>query len=150
MIIRDYKIEIEESADQLKEQERKEKRGKVRDRLKFLRLLKEKKARTIREASELVGICAQTGYRIMSRYREGGIQSVTTLHYRGKPSKIGKDGEQLLINKANKTGFRTLKEAQKWLQEELGQEYTEPAVWFMLKRLKIKLKKGRTTTKARA
>lgn len=142
MIVRNYRDEIKETTEQLKLKERKEKQGKVRDRLKFLRLLKENRARTVREASDLVGICAQTGYRIMSRYRDGGLPAVIKLNYRGKPSKIGPDGEKLFASRAQQ-GFYTLKEAKHWLKEELGEDYTEPAVWFMLKRLRVKLRRGR-------
>lgn len=134
---------IEEEVSLLLELEKKEKHPKKRERLMFLRILKQGWCDKIEEASELVGISKATGYRIWKNYREHGIDEMCVFHYKGRPCEITKEGELAFLKEANEKGFQSLKHGRLWLKENFGREYSLVGVWMMCKRLKIKLKAKR-------
>jgi predicted transcriptional regulator len=68
-----YKLEITESESELKKRLSQEKTGSGKERLQLLYLLKTKKAKTIKEAAELVGRNRVTVQDWLTKYRQGGL-----------------------------------------------------------------------------
>lgn len=139
----DYTTIIKESLDELRKLEKAEKNGKIRDRIKFFRLLKEGTAESAIQAGLFVGISTATAYRLLKTYREDGLQALFVLHYKGRIPTIGFHGEAKFRDAANQRSFRSLKEVQAWFHQEFGVEYTIAGTSLICKRLKVKLKTQR-------
>lgn len=142
-MVKDYSLEISESAEELLSIERKESNGKIRPRLQLLRILKEKRVDTMDEGCQWVGISISSGARTIKKYRTGGLEEVSRLYYKGKPVSIGQEGEDKLLKETAKGEMSQLSEVQSWILSEFGKEYSLSGVWVMCRRLKIKLKTGR-------
>ena len=71
-----YKIEISESEAELKELLRKEKTGSGKERIQVLYLLKTKKAKTVTEATEMLGRNRVTVQEWLGKYRQGGLETL--------------------------------------------------------------------------
>lgn len=48
-----------------------------------------------------------------------------------------------LLQRLNQDDIKTQKEIGTYLREEIGQDYTQPGIHYLCKRLKVKLKTGR-------
>jgi len=146
----EYKELIKETPEELHTLERLEKSGKLRDRLKFLRLLKEGLAEGVLHAARLTGFSKSTAYRFLNIYEVGGLDALIVLHYKGRIPTIGVEGEAKFLEASNQRSFASLKEVQAWLHQEFGVLYTIGGTWDMCKRLKVKLKTQRPSNPKQA
>ena len=71
-----YHLNIQESESELKKLLRKEKTGSGKERVQLLYLLKSQKARTITQASELLGRHRVTLQDWLVKYRQGGLEGL--------------------------------------------------------------------------
>jgi len=67
-----YKIDIPESEEELKQLLKREKTGSGKERIQVLYLLKTKKAKTVQEASLMIGRNQVTVQEWLGKYRQGG------------------------------------------------------------------------------
>ena len=119
-----YKLEITESESELKKRLSQEKTGSGKERLQLLYILKTKKAKTIKEAAELVGRNRVTVQDWLTKYRQGGlIELLAKKVGTGRPRKIPAWAEKELEKKLQSpTGFESYGEICSWLRERLGIE----------------------------
>jgi transposase len=138
-----YESKIIESIEYLIEQERKSTLALIRDRVRFIRLLKSGEARTQSAAGQAIGLCERQSQRLWRVYQQeglAGLQKKPAWGYWGKLSsvQIGQLRQFLMDDQAE-----TLADIQTYLQNNLGVNYTIGGISDLCKRLKIKLKTGR-------
>ncbi|MBW4680531.1 MAG: helix-turn-helix domain-containing protein [Microcoleus vaginatus WJT46-NPBG5] len=119
-----YKLEITESESELEKRLSQEKTGSGKERLQLLYILKTKKAKTIKEAAELVGRNRVTVQDWLTKYRQGGLIKLLEKKVgTGRPRKIPAWAEKELEKKLQSpTGFESYGEICSWLREKLGIE----------------------------
>ena len=141
----DYPKLIKEGENELLEMEKGISEARWRDRIRFIRFLKSGKARTTKEAGELVGLGLRHSQRLWRSYKEQGIQSLGVNPYKGRKAQFPKEKEAALKERLKKGDIGTLSDARQMLKEEFGVEHSISGVWFLLDRLDVKLKPGRPT-----
>jgi transposase len=138
-----YDSKIHESIDYLLEQERKSSLSLIRDRVRFIRLLKSGEAKTQSGAGQLIGLCERQSQRLWRIYQQeglAGLQKKPSWGYWGKLSSVQLTQlRQFLLDDQ----AETLADIQAYLKNNLGVSYTIGGVSDLCKRLKIKLKTGR-------
>jgi len=112
--------EILESEEKLLDMIKNEERGRFRDRIRLLWLLKSGKAKTMEQAAELCGICRKTAAEWFRRYEIGGMAELLCLktvpgRSRAIPLEILKNLKEKL---SGPEGFRSYKEIRIWLINE--------------------------------
>jgi transposase len=140
-----YQAEIIESEDDLIKLERSTKDGKVRDRVRFIRLLKTGQATTQQQAGMLIGLGIRQSQRLWQRYRQNGIAILAVGNYQGGTAKLTEVEQSRLKQRLKKDDIGSLEQARNCLEKEFGVSYTIGGVSYLFKRLKIKLKTGRPT-----
>jgi transposase len=112
--------EITESAEELLQMMRKEKKGRFRDRLRLLWLLKSTEASTMSRASELCGVSRLTAAEWIRRYESGGIGELLLLKtVSGKKRSISGEIEDSLRKRLSESdGFGSYNEIRIWLKEK--------------------------------
>jgi len=111
--------EILESAEELLDMIKKEKKGRFRDRLRLLWLLKTGEAETVTRAAELCGISRLTAAEWFRRYEIGGITELLCLktvpgRNRAVSAEVAEDLKKRL---SDPEGFGSYVEIQIWLME---------------------------------
>ncbi len=117
-----YKLNIRETEDELKKLLRKEKTGSGKERIQLLYLLKTKKAKTITQASELLGRNRVTVQKWLAKYRKGGLENLKKkASSPGRRRKIPACVEQALAKKLQEPeGFESYGEICQWLENKFG------------------------------
>lgn len=137
----DYKNEIKESPEKLKELYKEEKNVKLKERVEVLLWLKTGKVDSMAEAMRLKSRSLNHGQNIWNLYKESGLEGCLKLKYRPQSSPLAEKPE--LIEKLQEQGFSTIKEASLWILTTYGIEYTENGLGNYFRKHKIKLKTGR-------
>ena len=84
----DYSQLIRESEEFLQSQERLASRAQVRDRIRFLRVLKTGQATSQSAAGLLIGIATRQSQRLWQTYREQGFSGLLCTHYQHSFGKL--------------------------------------------------------------
>lgn len=113
------KYEIRESAEALLMMIKNEKRGRFRDRLRLLWLLKSGEAKTMVRAAELCGVARLTAVAWFDRYGSGGIGELLLLKtVPGRKRRVsGEAGEALEKRLSEPDGFGSYNEIRIWLKD---------------------------------
>ena len=136
--------QIKESIEELKDLERSMSKGLVRDRVRFIRLLKEESSFNIPAAAEKAGGYKKSwGYNLWKLYEQKGIVGVSAYPFKGTRPRLSKEDEQKLRAVLREDKISTLHQTAAWIKETTGVSYCDSAVWFVFKRLGIKKKTGR-------
>lgn len=140
-------IQVQESLDNLAERLRQAETPTAKERLQVLYWLKQDNAPSISTLAQAIGKHRSTVQTWLSRYREGGIESMLEVGQSpGGVRVIPQWAEEALAKrlKQEEEGFRSYGEVQQWLLETLGIEAQYHAVYQMTRyRLKAKLKVAR-------
>jgi len=111
--------EVSESAEQLLDMIKKEKKGRFRDRLRMLWFLKTGEAKTMTRAADLCGVTRLTAEEWFRRYEAGGITEL--LHLKTVPGRSraipAEVAECLKKRLSEPEGFGSYGEIQIWLRE---------------------------------
>lgn len=142
---KNYQEEIKESSKDLENLLKKARRSVVRDRLRYLLLLKTGLAQTQKEASEQINIGIRQGQRNWKLYKERGIEVYQKVGKGGRYAKLGEDELKDLSNRLEEDDIQFLDEAILYVSDKYGQTYTRSGMHRVFKRLKIKKKTGRPT-----
>ena len=81
----DYRKAIQETEQRLFTLERSQTKALLRDRMRFLRLLKSGECTSQAQAGRLIGLKLRASEKLWRKYRERGIEGLLTYPYRGKP-----------------------------------------------------------------
>jgi len=118
--------------EQLKLAERKVKSAKVLKRIqafKFMYLGWKYSA-----IAEFLSVTNNTITNWINIYREGGIDSLLTLHYEGGQAKLSEEQLSELRNEANKGSFAIAKDLKHYIEQNFGIEYNLSHVQLMCKK----------------
>ena len=139
----DYASKIKEDIEILLEFEKKCSLALLRDRVRFIRLLKTAEAGTQAAAGKVIGLSERQAQRLWRVYQQEGLAGLLkkpAWGYWGKLSsiQISHLRQFLLDDQA-----QTLADIQAYLSNNLGVEYTISGISNLCNRLNIKLKTGR-------
>jgi transposase len=144
----DFSSLIVESAEQLRERERREKDARKRLRFQLLRLLKNKESESIKDASRMCGITSKHGYDLWHKYRDQGLEKYLQLEWKPRRSKLSDEQQAQLIKQVTEeNGFASQQQARQFIADEFHLEYTQAGVSLLFARLKIKAKMPRPKNK---
>lgn len=143
MIAINYADQIKESAAELYALERKAGAAIVRDRLRFLRLLKSGAASSLPQAGEAVNFKRAWSFELWKRYLTKGLPALADYPFKGTKPRL--DAEKTAQFKASlaKDDITKLQDAVNRLKNEYGITYTIGGMCYVMKRLGIKKKTGR-------
>lgn len=138
-----YEDRIKESIEQLKSIEQSQKQSRLRDRVRFVRFLKEGRATTQQQAGELVGISARQSQKLWQLYSSQGLQALVLCHYKGSWPKLSSTEQARLLQRLDVGDISSQKQLLEWLKQEMNICYTQGGLSGLLGRMKVKLKTGR-------
>jgi transposase len=141
----DYAKLIKETVEALLEVEQQQKQALLRDRVRFIRILKAGEVKSQRLAGEQIGLKERQSQRLWHTYRTKGIEGLLAYPYKGTFGKLSTTQVSRLRSYLKTDSVDTLKQAQTFLQKAFGVDYTLAGISLLFKRLKIKLKTGRPT-----
>jgi transposase len=138
-----YAAKIFESAEALYVLERKAKSALVRDRLRFLRLLKNGTAATPVAAGAVVSYKKAWSYQLWKRYQGQGLSALSEYPFKGTKPRLDTEKQPSFIASLAKDNISSLADAVALLKEQTGISYTIGGMCYVMKRLGIKKKTGR-------
>lgn len=98
--------------------------------------------------ADILSVSRKTVFVWQRTLREGGLDALATLHYKGQPSKLNAYGEQLALE-LDKAPVAMLKEAQDRIEKSTGIKRSISQISAFLQRIKIKRRKvGQIPSKA--
>lgn len=117
-----YKLEIQESEDEIKQLLRTQKTASGKERIHLLYLLKSKQAQTVQEAASILGRHRATVQEWLKQYREGGIEALLKSRPRsGRPRAIPAWAVWALEKRLEEPqGFDGYQAICDWLESQLG------------------------------
>lgn len=145
----DYPNLIDESPEELIEQERHRRSGPVGDRLKMLRLLKTGSYRSRRALAPVLGYSERQLKRWFDAYREGGLKALLDRRAPGGSSERVTSEAWTALEEEMKAGnIARLEDARRYLEEEHGIQYAGiTSISALFERHGVKLKTGRRTNR---
>lgn len=117
-----YKLEIQESVEDLKQLLRQQKIASSKERIQLLYLLKTQQAGTVEDAAVLLGRHRVTLHKWLRRYRQNGLDGLLEKRTRcGRPRAIPAWAEVALHKRLHEEqGFDSYQEICNWLETQLG------------------------------
>ncbi len=138
-----YEVLIKESIPELQQLEKEQTKSKLKDRIRFMRYLKEGTAKTQAQAGALIGLKARQSQNLWLVYKKQGLQAMLTYRYQGTTGKLSYSQVSKLRAYLQTDQAATLQHVQHFLQTGFDIDYTIGGISLLFKRLKIKLKTGR-------
>ena len=141
-----YPQVITEDVDDLKELEKYHRYSHLFQRVRMLRLLKSEQCSNLGEAARALGYSWRQCQRWFASYREGGLEELlkSRVHERGRQELVTPEAFEDLEEAMKRGEIATISEADEFLRERHGIEYSNPdGVGQLLRRRKVKLKTGR-------
>jgi transposase len=141
-----YPQVITEELDELKELEKYHRYSHLFQRVRMLRLLKSEECSNLGEAARALGYSWRQCQRWFASYQKGGIEELlkSRVHERGRQELVTPEALEDLKQTMKKGEIATISQADEFLRERHGIEYSHPdGVGQLLRRHKIKLKTGR-------
>lgn len=139
----DYEVLITESVDFLQIQERQASQAQVRDRIRFLPMLKTGQAKSQSAAGLLIGLASRQSQRLWQRYQQKGFAGMLTTHYSHSFGKLSAQQISQLLTFLRSDQASKLEEVQAFVQAAFEVTYSLSGISKLFARLKIKLKTGR-------
>lgn len=127
----------------LRQLEKEQNKAFVRDRLRFLRLLKSGRCSSQVQAGELPGLSSRSSQRLWQQYRKGGLKALLTYPYRGTACRLTEEQRDQLNAHLAADGVQCLHEARDYIQQHFGIHYSNGGLHKLFERMKVKKKTGR-------
>lgn len=138
-----YTASITEEASDLHSLIKREPVGMVRDRLRFLHLLKSGACLSQGEASARLGLSTRSGQRIWSMYKQGGLAGVYPVASRRGFGKLSSIELAKVLQRLDGDDIQTQSEIAQWISDNFGVSYSQSGIHRLMARLKVKAKTGR-------
>jgi transposase len=138
-----YGEQIKEAITELQQVEKGQSKSKLKDRVRFIRYLKEGTAKTQAQAGLLIGLQERQSQNLWRIYKQEGLQAMLTYRYQGTTGKLSYTQVSKLRTYLKTDQAATLQQVQSFLQMSFDIHYTLGGISMLFKRLKIKLKTGR-------
>lgn len=144
----DYSSRITESATELKQLEVSQKLARNRDRVRFLRLLKDQTITSQRQAGAAINLGQRQSQRLWQIYTQQGIGGLLEKSYfpgfgKLSASQISQLQTWLRLDEAARRTVQTLTHIQTYIQRRWAIRYSLSGISKLCNRLKIKTKTGR-------
>lgn len=146
---RPLNIFIVETADELKHLMHTQQKAKLKERIQALYLLKNGRAKTLKDLADFLGRSRSTIEYGLARYRTAGLLGLLAWNYRGgQPPAIPEPVLADLREQLSQShGFKSYGEIQQWLKDQHGLEVHYKTVHQTVHyKLKAKLKVARPTS----
>lgn len=140
MSVLNYREIIKEDVEELKSLEKKQKEARLRDRVRFIRLLKEGSATTQPQAGKMIGLQRRRSQQLWKQYQQEGLSSLLSTAYKGSWAKLDSQQQTRLLQRLDQDDIFTQQQIIEWLKAEMGITYTQGGISQLLSRLKVKLK----------
>ena len=141
--ILDYSVLIQESSSTLIALEKSHQKSYLRDRVRFLRFLKEGTVKSQSAAGALIGLSSRQSKNLWLKYKEEGISYFTEPRINQNWGKLSSLQISKLLQELDKDQTITQKEIQEYIKDNFGKDFSKPGIHYLFKRLKVKLKTGR-------
>ena len=140
----DYTALIKEHVEELLKLERAQTVSRFRDYVRYIRQLKEGRAKTQSQSGSLIGLKERQSQTLWQTYKKEGLDYLLSEHRQGTLGQLSyvqisqvqsflRDSELPL----------TQEQIADWIDSSFGIRYTQSGISKLFKRLKIKLKTGR-------
>jgi transposase len=139
----DYRRAIKENEKKLFALERNQTRALLRDRMRFLRLLKSGVCTTQAQAGAAIGLGLRGAEKLWKKYRTEGLDGLLHYPYQGKKEKLSEEQKQALEQELQADQCQSLGQVCQWVEEQSGVRYTVPGMHYVLGRMRVKKKTGR-------
>ena len=139
----DYSVLIVESVSDLLLLEKSHKKSYLRDRVRFLRFLKEGSVKSQSAAGNLIGISSRQSKNLWSKYKSQGISYFEEARINQNWGKLSSVQISQLLQYLDQDHTASQKEVQQYIKDNFAQEFSQPGIHYLFKRLKVKLKTGR-------
>ena len=138
----DYAGLIQETDAELAALETRMQQQSLTIRIRMLRLLKSGEAATITRCADLLGYSTRQMHRWWKAYEYAGLAGLTEIKPRpGKPSRITTEAWNALRIEVQAGRIKQLSEAQRYLREVWGIEYSSlNGVWWLFKQKGVSLR----------
>ncbi|MBD0299787.1 MAG: winged helix-turn-helix domain-containing protein [Nitrososphaera sp.] len=141
----DYRQAIKESEQDLLSLERSQSYALLRDRMRFLRLLKSGECGSQAQAGRHIGLGLRGAEKLWKKYRREGLPGLLRYPYQGTQGKLSEKQQQQLQRELCKDSTQHLQQACGYVERTFGLSYTIPGMHYVFKRLKVKKKTARPT-----
>jgi len=121
--------------------EKDQKQARMRDRVRFIRYLKEGRAKTQPEA--MIELQRRQSQQLWQHYTRQGLHALLYTGYKGSWAKLSSTQHLRLLQRLDKDDIATQGQLRDWVQQEMGITYSQPGISVLLSRMKVKLKTGR-------
>jgi len=139
----DYQKVIKESAEELLRLERHQSKALLRDRVRFLRLLKSGECGSQGQAGQRIGLKLRASERLWSSYHHEGLQALLTYPYQGTKGKLSPEQKQQLQEELSHDHYQTTQQVCDYVEQQFNLHYTPSGMLYVFKCLKVKKKTGR-------
>jgi len=139
-------LEIVESVEELKDRLQKETRGRQKQRLQALYLLKTEQAKSRREIARLLGVGKKAVGNWLERYQAEGLEGLLSIRtHTNRAYSLTEEQEKQLREKLSAPeGFPSYGAVQSWVKATFGLDLPYPTVYGIVRyRLGAKLKVAR-------
>jgi transposase len=138
-----YSKAIKEQAQQLFALERKQSKALLRDRMRFLRLLKSGECYSQAQAGKAIDLGLRGAEKLWKKYKLEGLAGLLTYPYQGRKAKLDAVQKQRLLHQLAKDQSSSLQQVCQQLEQQSGVHYSVAGMHYVLKQLKVKNKTGR-------
>lgn len=94
-----------------------------------------------KEVAEYYSIDITTVSNWIAIFREGGIEALLTLKYKGRPSRLSEEQISELIEEASKGSFAVAADLQSYIMENFGVEYSNKYIPEFAEKIGLSFKK---------
>lgn len=143
MSVINYCKAIKETERELLKREKEQSKAFVRDRIRFLRLLKSGRCSSQFQAGVLIGLSPRSSQRLWHQYWRGGLRALLIYPYQGTSCRLKKEQRKQLTGYLATDQVQFLHEAGHYIEEQFGVRYSLSGVHKLFGRLKVKKKTGR-------
>ena len=91
--------------------------------------------RTQEEVAQLLGTTDRVVRQWVKRYRQGGIDKLCELGYRGRQCELTAEQIEQLLKEIDAGRFRAAKQVRRWLEDTFSKQYSLSGVKDLLRRL---------------
>ncbi len=141
----DYQKVIKESEPLLQRLEKAQTKALLRDRMRFLRLLKSGECSSLAKAGRQIGLKLRASEKLWRKYREADVQALLDYPFKGYSGRLAPEQKQQLEEELHSVGLQSLQEGCHFVEKTFGVSYTLPGIRYVFQGLKIKKKTARPT-----
>jgi transposase len=139
----EYSKVIKESAKKLRCLEKQQHKAFVRDRIRFLWLLKSGRCASQIETGELIGLRPRSSQRLWQQYQSRGIEVLLNYPYQGTTCRLTEEQRETLKAYLAEDQVQFLHQANAYIQQHFDVRYSTGGLHKLFERLKVKKKTGR-------